>query len=186
MMALEKLTMGAWALIPAGVLALADGTMLGQEPTPKAQRNAVSVAPEAKKEVVLVDPLERELLQAARQRLGAQRAYYEGGRITIDRFIMASERLMEVERMVSRTNAERLAASERHLDRLNEVEAREEAELKIGRGTIADVAEAHQNRLAAEVLLKKSKMPTNTNAELSALEHRLSEVERKLDQLLKR
>jgi hypothetical protein len=92
---------------------------------------------------------------------------------------------MEVERMVSRTNADRLAAIERHLDRLKEVEEREQAELKIGQGTVADVAEAHQNRLAAEVLLKKSKMPSKTNAELSALEHRLSEVERKLDQLLK-
>src|SRR3974390_961217 len=54
-MALEKQTMAAWALIPAGVLALADGMMLGQDPSPRAQRNAVSVAPEEKKEVVLVD-----------------------------------------------------------------------------------------------------------------------------------
>ena len=49
---------------------------------------------------------------------------------------------------------------------------------------MADVAEAHQNRLEAEVLLKKSKMPDKTNPDLTALERRLSEVERKLDLLL--
>jgi hypothetical protein len=133
---------------------------------------------------VLVDPLEEQLLRAARHRLQAQRAYYEEGRITIDRFLAASQELMVVEKMVSRTKEEALAAIQRHVDLVKEVVAREEAEVVIGKGTEADVAEARQCLLQAEVLLKKTKMPDKTNPDLIALERRLSEVERKLDLLL--
>jgi hypothetical protein len=133
---------------------------------------------------LLVDPLEEKLLLAARQRLLAQRAYYEEGRITIDRFLAASQEVMVVEKMLSRTKEEALAAIQRHVDRVKEIVAREEAEIVIGRGTEADVAEARQSLLQAEVLHKKTKMPDRTNPDLSALERRLSEVERKLDLLL--
>jgi hypothetical protein len=189
-MALERIAMAAWALVPAGVIVFAAGTMLGQEPGPKAERKVVSSpsdgaknekAPVAPLEKVLVDPLERELLRAAHQRLEAQRAFYEEGRITIDRFVAASQEVMEVERMVSQTIEERLAAMQRHVDRLKEIEAREEKELEVGKGTVADVAEAHQNRLLAEVLLKKSKMPDKSNPALRDLERRLSELERQLE-----
>ena len=98
-MAMKRIAVAAWALIPAGVVVFAAGTMLGQEPGRKGGQGAAAAQrEEPKKEVspaapvektkVLVDPLERELLDAARQRLEAQRAYYEEGRITIDRFIM--------------------------------------------------------------------------------------------------
>jgi hypothetical protein len=148
-----------------------------------AQTEKAAVAPVTSPKV-LIDPLVRELLDAARQRLDAQRAFYEEGRITIDRFIMASEQLMNVEQMVSQSIEERLAAIQRHVSLLKEIEAREQAELTLGKGTVGDVAEAHQSRLQAEVLLKHSKMPDKTNPDLTALERRLSEVERKLDLLL--
>jgi hypothetical protein len=86
--------------------------------------------------------------------------------------------------MVSRTKEESLAAIQRHVDRVKEIVAREEAEVIVGKGTEADVTEARQCLLQAEVLLKKSKMPDKTNPDFSALERRLSEVERKLDLLL--
>jgi hypothetical protein len=143
-----------------------------------------ATAPPVASPKVLVDPLEEELLRAARERLDAQRAYYEEGRITIDRFLAASQEVMVVERMVSRTKAEVLAAIQRHVDRLKEIKAREEAEIKVGRGTSADIAEANQSLVQAEVLLKKSKMPDKSPPDLMAIERRLSEVERKLDLLL--
>ena len=62
---------------------------------------------------------------------------------------------------------------------------REKGDLAVGRGTVADVAEAHQGLLEAEVLLKRSKMPVKSNPQILALERRLGEVERKLDELLK-
>jgi RNA polymerase sigma factor (sigma-70 family) len=178
-MAMKRIAVAAWALIPAGVIVFAAGRMLGQEPGRKgAQSAAASQGKDAKTEKaaaapvespkVLVDPLEEKLLLAARQRLDAQRAYYEKGRITVDRFVAASQEVMAVERMVSRTKEEVLAAIQRHVDRLQEIKAREEAEIKVGRGTAADLAEANQSLLQAEVLLKKTKMPDNTNPDLTA------------------
>jgi hypothetical protein len=86
-------------------------------------------------------------VNAARQRLDAQRAYYKEGRITIDRFIDASEQLMRAEMAAGATKEQRLAAAKAHMDRIAELLKLEQAELEEGRGTVADVAEA---RLAAE------------------------------------
>jgi RNA polymerase sigma factor (sigma-70 family) len=186
-MVLENIAMAAWALLPAGIVAFAAGTMLGQEPAKKFKPDlAPTPVAEAEKPKILVDPLEQELLRAALARLEAQRTYYEEGRITIDRLIMASEQVMEVERSVSRTDAERLAAIQRHLDRLRAIKEREKGELAVGRGTAADLAEATQRRLEAEVILKKAKMPAKPDPQVVALERRLAEVERKLDELLNR
>ncbi len=131
-----------------------------------------------------VDPLLRDLLHSARQRLETQRAYYEEGRITLDRIVMASARLMEVERLVARKESEALSAMQRHVSRLRAIEDREQAELVVGKGTAADAAEIVQNRLEAEVMLMKAKQ-AKPAPDVLALEHRLSEVERKLDQILK-
>jgi RNA polymerase sigma-70 factor (ECF subfamily) len=125
-----------------------------------------------------------DLVEAARQRLLAQRAYYEEGRITIDRFIAASQRLMEAERSAARTDAERLAALKRHVDILKEVENRERAELVVGKGTEGDLAEAVQSRVEAEIQLGEA-ASAKPSAEIEALKRRLGDVERKLDQLLK-
>jgi outer membrane protein TolC len=127
--------------------------------------------------------LPKQLLDAARQRWEGQRAYYEEGRITIDRFIRASEKLMEAERNVATTDAERLAAMQRHVERMKELAAREKAEFDVGKGTRADLAEATLARVEAEILLKKAR-ETPTTGDLGALDRRLSIVERKLDQLL--
>jgi RNA polymerase sigma factor (sigma-70 family) len=79
---------------------------------------------------------------AARQRLDAQRAYYDEGRITINRFIDASSSLMLAAMAASATKDQRMAAAKAHLDRIGEIVKREQAELEKGRGTVADVAEA--------------------------------------------
>lgn len=187
-MALEKLMIATWAFVPAGIVALAAGTIHGQGSVAEATRAPASapVATKAAEAKVLLDPLEQRLLEAARARLSAQKAYYEEGRITIDRYIMASQHVMEVERSVSRTDVDRLAAIQRHVDRLREIEQREKAELNQGKGTIADVAEIQEQLLEAEVLLKKSRMRASPDPKIVALERRLSEIERKLDEILKR
>jgi RNA polymerase sigma factor (sigma-70 family) len=86
-------------------------------------------------------------VNAARQRLDAQRAYFKEGRITIDRFIDASEQLRLAEMAAGAAKEQRLAAAKAHMDRIAEVLKLEQAELEEGRGTVADVAEA---QLAAE------------------------------------
>ena len=54
-------------------------------------------------------------------------------------------------------DAERMAIRERHVDLLKEIENREKAELQVGRGTVADVAEAAQRRQQAEFDLRTAR-----------------------------
>ncbi len=192
-MALEKMATLAWTMLPAGILVITAGLVIGHEPGPKqkpqegsapSQESKAVTTPAAPEPPDPVDPLVRQLLNASRQRFQIQRAFYEEGRITLDRFAMASDRLMAVERLVARKDSEALAAMQRHVDRLKEIEKREQAELEAGKGTVADVAEITQNRIEAEVMLMKAK-EVKPSPGVAALERRLSEVERKLDQILK-
>jgi len=68
---------------------------------------------------------------------------------------------------------------------LKEVENRERAELVVGKGTEGDVAEAVESRVEAEIRLK-DETTTGPRAEIEALTRRLNDVERKLDQILKK
>ena len=192
-MALEKMVTVAWTVLPAGFLVVTAGLVIGHEPGSKQKPQEGSAPSQESKAVVVpaapeppdpVNPLVRQLLKAARERFDAQRAFYEEGRITIDRFAMASKQLMEVERMIARNDSEVLSAMQRHVNRLKEIEDRERAELQVGKGTIADLTEANQNRLEAEVMLMKAK-EAKPSPDLAVLERRLSELERKLDQILK-
>jgi RNA polymerase sigma factor (sigma-70 family) len=123
-------------------------------------------------------------VNAAKQRLEAQKAYYEEGRITIDRFIDASRQLMLAETTASSTKDQRLAAAKAHWDRVAEVLQREQAELVIGRGTVADVAEAilaHENAAFEYLLIRQSKAPD----EIQALRQRVDSLEKQLESLQK-
>jgi RNA polymerase sigma factor (sigma-70 family) len=129
-----------------------------------------------------IDPLLKRLINAARQRLDSQRAYYEEGRITIDRYIDASERLRQFELIAARNEAERMDARRRHLDLCNQILNREQAELLRGRGTVSDVAEAAQ---AYEEAKFEMKLGAEEDAEKASLRRRLTEVERKVEELEK-
>jgi RNA polymerase sigma factor (sigma-70 family) len=114
---------------------------------------------------------------AARQRLDAQRAYYEEGRITIGRFIDASRQLMLAEAAVSSSKQQRLAAVKAHWDRMAEVQKREQAELDRGKGTVADLAEAnvaHENAAYEYIAARQSAGST----EVEDLTRRVEALER--------
>ena len=115
---------------------------------------------------------------------GRQEAFYEQGRITIDRFLNASHELMQAEIQASKNREGRMTAAQAHLDRVKGVEARERTELRVGRGTKADVTEAEQCRLQAELDLRAAGNPTG-RYEMEVLQDRVKAVERKLDQVLK-
>ena len=194
-MALEKMAILACTLLPAGLLVWA-GIVIGHEPgaggkpqaaasTAPAKPTSPPVATRVEEPPDPVDPLLRRLLKASRDRLEAQRSYYKEGRITLDRTVIASERLMEVERLIARKDSERVAAMQRHADRLKEMEDNERKEFEMGRSTVADVSEIAQDRLEAELRVRDAKEARPT-ADVAALERRLKEVERKLDQLLKK
>jgi RNA polymerase sigma-70 factor (ECF subfamily) len=129
-----------------------------------------------------IDPQLRQLLAAAIQRLDAQRAYYEEGRITLDRFLAASESLERVELLAAKGFAERRAVRKRHVDRLKEILNREQAELQVGRGTVADVTEAQLAFAEAEYTMR---VGDNEDAEKATLLRRIDELERNVKKLQK-
>ena len=113
-------------------------------------------------------------------RLDAQRAYYEEGRITIDRFLDANKQFQLAEISAAKTDSERLAAMQRYVSRLVEIERREQAELEAGRATVADVAEASYRRTEAQLDLEFARTEGGGTASILL---RLRELERKVDQL---
>jgi RNA polymerase sigma factor (sigma-70 family) len=187
-MILKKLTIAGCVILSLGIATAGGGALLirtsrAQDPKPgpagtqppTTKLSAVQAAKPAD-----IDPKLEELLAAAKQRFEAQRAYYEEGRITIDRFIDSLERLEKVQLIAAKTDAERIEIRQRHLTLLAEVENRENAELKVGRGTTADVSEARQRHLEAEYEFQNINKEA---AEKSAILRRLSELERKVDGL---
>jgi RNA polymerase sigma factor (sigma-70 family) len=138
----------------------------------------------ARSDFDLYDAAALKLVAAARQRYEAQEAYYKEGRITLDRFADASRALAEAELRAAKTDYERIAVKKRNLDRLKAIEEREEAEVKAGRGTKADLAEASMWRVEAELDLHEA-MANKGATDLAPILRRLSELERKVEQLQK-
>jgi hypothetical protein len=124
------------------------------------------------------------LVDAARRRYEAQEAAHKEGRITIDRIVDASLQLAEAELRTARTAFERMAIKKRHLDRLKKIEEREEVEVKDGRGTKADLAEATMRCVEAEMDLHDA-ITFKSTPDLSPILNRLGELERKVAQLQK-
>ena len=147
-MLIKKLLMFACAVTPIA-MAIGGGGYLVRRSQAQAQKPSTVASNFRKRPTKVVtgklddiDRLARRLLAAARQRYDAQRAYYEEGRITIDRFVDASKQLALAELRLAKTDADRLTIRQRHLDRIKQILNREQAELQVGRGTVADVAEA--------------------------------------------
>jgi RNA polymerase sigma factor (sigma-70 family) len=189
-MMFKKLMIAACMFLPIALTTVAGGVLLARRTQAQVQKpsaaGSVPKVPQATTKEPLptddIDRLAQQLLEAARKRLDAQKAYYEEGRITLDRFVDASKQLEIAELRLAKIDADRLAVRQRHVDLLKEIENREKAELAVGRGTVADVAEAHERRLEAELDLKLSQRETS---ELAALLRRLNELERKVEQLQK-
>jgi hypothetical protein len=124
------------------------------------------------------------MVDVARRRYEAQDASYQTGRITIDRIADASLQLAEAELRTARTPYERMAIKKRHLDRLKKIEEREEVEVKDGRGTKADLAEATMRCVEADMDLHDA-ITFKSTPDLSPILRRLGELERKVAQLQK-
>jgi hypothetical protein len=125
-----------------------------------------------------------KVVDAARERYEAQQAFYKKGRITIDRIIDASVQLAEAELRRAGTPYERVAVKKRHFDRLKTIEEEAEIEVKDGRGTKADLAEATMRCVEAGMDLHDAINFKNT-PELFPILRRLGELERKVAQLEK-
>jgi RNA polymerase sigma factor (sigma-70 family) len=134
---------------------------------------------------VKVQALKKQYLEAARHRLAAQKGFYEEGRITIDRYLDALRQWMSAEQLLSETADERAAVAKVYLQLCGEIEKREQSEVEVGRGTVADVSEASLARVVAELMASKVRDEQAESARLADVERRLGDLERKLDALIK-
>jgi RNA polymerase sigma factor (sigma-70 family) len=195
---IRMMAIAHWKVVVAGILALgvtsagvvvvASGGPTGQEKrgaappgaaTPKKVDPAQAPAPVPRP---LETPASR-FVAAARQRLEAQRAFYEEGRITIDRYIDASRLLMVAEIDAATTHTQRVAAARAHLKRAEEIAKHEQSELDVGRGTVSDLAEARLAQAQAEVEVKKVETTPDV-AEVEALKKRVDTMEKQLDRVI--
>jgi RNA polymerase sigma factor (sigma-70 family) len=185
MMMLKKLAFALCVVLPALMFGLGGGALLvrrsfaQEKPALKEaplQESGARALDSARRQEV--DPLLRQLLVVAHKRLQTQRAYYEQGRLTLDRFIDACLEFELAQLLAAKDDTERSAVKSRYVELLREIEKRENAEVVVGRGTEGDVAEATQRRVRAELEFK-------TGRDLDSLWRRLSDLERKVEQLQK-
>nr|WP_303652943.1 RNA polymerase sigma factor [Paludisphaera mucosa] len=149
---------------------------------PEKPADPLTEAPEALER--RIDDVRGRILAAARARLDAQRNYYNQGRITIDRFLDASQNLMVAETAVAEDDSARVAAAQGHLDRIVEIMGREEARLKSGRGTAADVTEARASLENATLLYLDAVRTARRLREADDLRRRVEALEKRLDEPL--
>ncbi|MFI5460475.1 MAG: RNA polymerase sigma factor [Isosphaerales bacterium] len=204
----RSLAMSQWKLVmfalaalgatSAAAIGLAVGGGSQERPTPGrggAPDATAQAAPEKKVTPPAVkdlpEPVEvmlpkqaKRLLAMARQRVDAQRAFYEEGRLTIDRYIQALQLLNAAEMEQAPTRQGRIIAAQTHVERTVQLLKREQDELKVGRGTIADVAEAGlANEQAIAELLKAHKAPGPGDVEV--LQKRVETLEKQLERVIK-
>ncbi|AMV40054.1 RNA polymerase sigma factor [Planctomyces sp. SH-PL62] len=122
------------------------------------------------------------MVDAARERLEAQLAYYKEGRITIDRLIDASGLMMEAESTASPDK--RLASVEAHAARMGELEEFVESEDKLGRSAMGDLTKARLARRLASLWLKDVRSRPDAG-EVEVLRRRVEALEERLDALLR-
>jgi hypothetical protein len=134
---------------------------------------------------VKVLALKKQYLEAARHRLAAQKGFYEEGRITIDRYLDALRQWMSAERLLAETPDERAAVAKVYMKLCGEIEKREQSEVEVGRGTVADVSEASLARVVAELMAARVRDEQAESARLAEVERRLGDLERKLDAFIK-
>jgi RNA polymerase sigma factor (sigma-70 family) len=188
-MILKKLTVAA-CVVASIAIAGGAGTLLIRRARAQDSSAPVSASGQTAKRAPVITtpkppetpPLLQELIDVARERLRAQQAFYEKGRITIDRYIQASIHLEKVELLAAPTLDARKAIRQRHVNRLKEIERRERAEFQVGRSTEADLAEARQARLEAEFEMGASE---KEDAEKTAILRRVAELERRIEQFEK-
>jgi hypothetical protein len=176
-MILKKLTVIASVIVTLGIGSGREALFVAGSRAQDAPAAAADIKTQPE-----IDPLLNELIQAARQRLLAQKDYYGAGRITIDRYIAASSDLARVELLAAKSEVQRGAIRRRHVQFAKEVEAHEKAERDSGRSTESDFAEAHQGRVQAEFNMKAGE---KEEAEKTSLLRRLAELERRVEQLQK-
>ena len=164
-MILTKLKIAAFGLLSTCILVTGAGILAGQEPAakpagprpPGAAKAGETVIPDQVSGTTAPDEGSEEALKRRLVEIGTvawkrRKRSTKKGRITVDRYMNASNQLMLAEIQASKTarSPDRRRAA---LISIAPEQSRpdERSELQVGRGTSADVAEAEQHRLQAEL-----------------------------------
>ncbi len=99
----------------------------------------------------------KDRLATAHEAAFCRYQHYLAGRGTLDILLGASLRLLDSEQELSDKKADQIAALERHLRRMKELETILQAQHKAGRASLADYDQAKYFRLQAEIWLEKAK-----------------------------
>jgi RNA polymerase sigma factor (sigma-70 family) len=179
------------ALIPLALATLGGGLFMARAAQDRTVRDArtsgavATLTPQPAADLVRpdrIDQLAQKLLEAAKTRYETQKAYYEEGRITLDRLVDASKQLELAELRVAKNAPLRQEIRRRSLKRFEEIESREKDEFAAGRTTVSDMAEATQRRLEGELELLINE---REQSEIAALVDRIKALERKVEALEK-
>jgi hypothetical protein len=192
MTTLKRLTAAATSLVGLGVIAAVSGLAVVAAPSAQDPNPAVTAAIEQSKkpdgaakadEHDGLDMLVQQMIEVARSRFDNQRQHYELGRLSIDRYIDACEQLKDAELRFAKSQQARNAIRRHYLTRLKDIETREKGEFDAGRATAADLDEIRLRRLQVEIELKTASKEEDG---LPMILKRLSDLERKVEQLEKR
>jgi RNA polymerase sigma factor (sigma-70 family) len=194
-MFMTKVKFAAIGLMSAGILASGAGAIVGQTFGPAGQRQTSKPDDRLREQTEkIVDDVDaqirkrsenlitKRILEAAMKRAETSRAYYEEGRITIDRYLDALEQVRIARTLVATNRQERIKAALQHRDLVADVLKREQAELSVGRSTAADVAEAQLRNDYAELEVLRAREEVSASV-VEALKARVESLERKLEQL---
>ena len=207
-MMLTKLKYVACGILGVGLLTTGGSVIVGQDKGKPSEPAAVAAAGAAqdptpgdlaKQELAKATEISRrerlveqrrlveKIRSRALERLDGQKAFYEEGKITIDRFLAAIQDLRDAETLFAENPEQTQAAFKKYQAMLSEVVKREKSELEVGRGTIADISEAEAALERANYDLHEVTESQGKGHELSLirLERRISAIEMKQDEILR-
>jgi RNA polymerase sigma factor (sigma-70 family) len=140
-------------------------------------------APYKTAEPIDADRQQQEILRLAHSRFELRSRLHNAGAISLDPLIAACEELEKTESDAAKNSEERIAAKQRHLSRLKNIEARAETAEKAGQGSTLDLQGIKIRRMQVELDLKTGE---KNGADLRAILLRVKELEKKVEQLEKR
>ena len=193
MFVLKKLSIVAAAVFALLTLTIGGGIAVvrtSQAQDAKSQRSPIDQnradlpdAPNKPAEPTDGDRRRQEILRLAHRRFETRHQLYLKGEISLEQLLHACEELEQVESSTLRVPEQRKAASERALARLKDIESTATAAAKAGHVAAYEVDGITIRRMQLELDLNTG---TKDEAALQVILKRLSELERKVEQLEKR
>ncbi len=189
-MALKKLIVTASVLVSLAAIMIGGGVVWvrtsraqdAQKNAPRASSSQASKSATATEwdKFIDVEILVQQMLDLARGRYDMVRRSYEAGEVSYDRVLDAGEQLEKIELKTVKNQEQRRTILERSLARFKDEEALVESRVKVGQSRSTDLYEIKLRRMQMEYDLKT--LP-NTPSDVASILKRLSDLERKVDQL---